>query len=81
MISNISAFAQSREYGKGVIHMVQGKVEICGVNTSKLPVVKSTQQDQFFERIKQGDEQARQEYLDRRGVPQSYRWTTSPWEL
>ena len=23
-------------------------------------------------------EQARQEYLDRRGVPQSYRWTTSP---
>ena len=26
-------------------------------------------------------ERARQEYLDRRGVPQSYRWTTSPWEL
>ena len=25
--------------------------------------------------------QARQEYLDRRGVPQSYRWTVSPWEL
>ena len=25
-------------------------------------------------------EQARQEYLDRRGVPQSYRWTTPPWE-
>ena len=64
MISNISAFAQSREYGKGVIYMVQGKVEICGVNTSKLPVVKSTQQDQFFERIKQGDEQARQEYIE-----------------
>lgn len=26
-------------------------------------------------------ERARQEYLDRRGVPQSYRWTTHPWEL
>ena len=26
-------------------------------------------------------EQARQEYLDRRGGPQSYRGTTSPWEL
>lgn len=26
-------------------------------------------------------EQARQEYLDRRGVPESYRWTASPWEL
>lgn len=64
MISNTSAFAQSKEHEKGVIHMVQGKVEICGVNTSKLPVVKSTQQDQFFERIKQGDEQARQEYIE-----------------
>ncbi len=26
-------------------------------------------------------EKARQEYLDRRGVPESYRWTTPPWEL
>ena len=26
-------------------------------------------------------EKARKEYLDRRGVPQSFRWTTSPWEL
>mgnify|MGYP000874267456 CR=1 FL=1 len=26
-------------------------------------------------------EAARQEYLDRRGVLQSYRWTVSPWEL
>jgi len=26
-------------------------------------------------------EQARQEYLDRRGVPQSYRWAVPPWEL
>lgn len=26
-------------------------------------------------------EQARQEYLDRRGVLESYRWTTPPWEL
>lgn len=26
-------------------------------------------------------EKARQEYLDRRGVPESFRWTTSPWEL
>ena len=26
-------------------------------------------------------EKARQRYLDERGIPQSYRWTTSPWEL
>ncbi len=25
-------------------------------------------------------EKARQEYLNRRGVPESYRWTTPPWE-
>lgn len=25
-------------------------------------------------------EEARQRYLDERGIPQSYRWTTSPWE-
>ena len=25
-------------------------------------------------------ERARQEYLDRRGVPESYRWTASPWK-
>ena len=25
-------------------------------------------------------EAARQRYLDERGVPQSFRWTTSPWE-
>lgn len=25
-------------------------------------------------------ERARQEYLDRRGVLESFRWTTSPWE-
>lgn len=26
-------------------------------------------------------ERARQEYLDRRGVPESFRWATPPWEL
>ena len=25
-------------------------------------------------------EEARQRYLDERGVPQSFRWTTPPWE-
>ena len=29
----------------------------------------------------EGREQARKEYLDRRGVPQNYRWTVPPWEL
>ena len=40
------------------------KVEICGVNTAKLPLLKSSEQEAFFSRIKQGDEQARQEYIE-----------------
>ena len=27
------------------------------------------------------ENKVRQEYLDRRGVSESYRWTSSPWEL
>lgn len=54
----------SSENRKGVIHIIQGKVEICGVNTSKLPIVKSTEQEVFFEKIKQGDEVARQQYIE-----------------
>jgi len=44
--------------------MAQGKVEICGVNTAKLPLLKSSEQEAFFARIKQGDEQARQQYIE-----------------
>lgn len=31
------------------------KVEICGVNTAKLPVLKEEEKDALFARIKQGD--------------------------
>lgn len=44
--------------------MAQGKVEICGVNTAKLPLLKSSEQEAFFTRIKQGDEDARQQYIE-----------------
>lgn len=43
--------------------MVQGKVEICGVNTSKLPLLGSKEKDALFERIQQGDVEAREEYI------------------
>ncbi len=39
------------------------KVEICGVNTSKLPVLSREQKKQLFERIKQGDTGAREEFV------------------
>lgn len=44
--------------------MAQGKVEICGVNTAKLPLLKQAQKDALFVRIEQGDKAARQEYIE-----------------
>ena len=46
-----------------VLFMVQGKVEICGVNTSNLPVLKEEEKEQLFVRIKQGDQEAKEEYI------------------
>ena len=43
--------------------MVQGKVEICGVNTSKLPILKEEEKEELFKRIKEGDLRAREEYI------------------
>ena len=39
------------------------KVEICGVNTSKLPVLKAEEKEELFRRIKEGDEEARELYI------------------
>ena len=35
--------------------MAQGKVEICGVNTAKLPILKEEEKEALFARIKAGD--------------------------
>lgn len=39
------------------------KVEICGVNTSKLPVLTNEEKNVLFKRIKQGDALAREEFI------------------
>ena len=39
------------------------KVEICGVNTSKLPVLNNEEKKILFERILKGDNKAREEYI------------------
>ncbi|OQB13875.1 MAG: RNA polymerase sigma-F factor [Firmicutes bacterium ADurb.Bin193] len=39
------------------------KVEICGVNTAKLPVLSNAEKDELFERIKKGDAKAREDYI------------------
>ncbi len=44
--------------------MALNKVEICGVDTSKLPVLKHEQMVQLFERIHAGDASAREEFIN-----------------
>ena len=43
--------------------MPQGKVEICGVNTAKLPLLKNQEKEVLFENIKDGDLEAREEFI------------------
>ena len=42
---------------------MQGKVEICGVNTSKLKVLKNEETMELLRRTKEGDQQAREELI------------------
>ena len=43
--------------------MALNKVEICGVNTAKLPLLNDEEKDALFARIKEGDEIAKEEYI------------------
>ncbi len=43
--------------------MAQYKVEICGVNTSKLPLLKNDEKEELFDRILEGDRNAREQYI------------------
>ena len=39
------------------------KVDICGVNTAKLPILKEEEKEELFKRIKAGDTEARETYI------------------
>lgn len=43
--------------------MTANKVEICGVNTSKLPLLSEQEKERLFARIKKGDKEAKEEYI------------------
>ncbi len=43
--------------------MAVTKVEICGVNTSKLPVLTPEEKEELFEKLRQGDEEAKAKYI------------------
>lgn len=40
------------------------KVEICGVNTAKLPVLSSEEKDELLKKIKNGSQEAREEFIN-----------------
>ena len=40
------------------------KVEICGVNTSKLPLLTKEEKDELFIKIKNGDKEAREKFIN-----------------
>ncbi len=43
--------------------IVANKVEICGVNTAKLPVLSNDEKMALFEKIKEGDKEARETFI------------------
>ena len=44
--------------------MRNNKVEICGVNTSKLPLLSKEEKEELFVKIKAGDEEARNKFIN-----------------
>ncbi len=44
--------------------MAQGRVEICGVNTTNLPLLKNAEKEALFARIQEGDPAAREAYIE-----------------
>ena len=48
---------------KEVFYLIR-KVEITSVNTSKLPVLSNEEKNELFDKIKQGDQNAREEFIN-----------------
>lgn len=44
--------------------MASYKVEICGVNTAKLPILTDEEKNELFQRILAGDKEAREKYIE-----------------
>src|SRR5699024_2834733 len=58
-----SALAAFLLCDRRILAMALNKVEICGVNTSRLPILTNDEKEVLFERIKQGDMEAREQYI------------------
>jgi RNA polymerase sporulation-specific sigma factor len=56
-------FHLKQTFTGGFSEMALNKVEICGVNTSKLPILSNEEKTDLFRRIKQGEQEARELYI------------------
>lgn len=56
-------FLNSNPYEEG-IELTRNKVEICGVDTSKLPVLKNEEMRELFKKMHQGDMSAREKLVN-----------------
>lgn len=59
IVNNTNCYAIWKEE----IYLIK-KVEICGVNTSKLPVLSNKEKDELFIKIKNGDLDARTTFIN-----------------
>lgn len=56
-------FIQENKVQAGM-NMAAYKVEICGVNTTKLPLLTAAEKDELIKRVKAGDKEARERYIN-----------------
>ena len=47
----------------GLTEPTSGTVEICGINTSKLPLLSNEEKKELIQKIQQGDKKAREQYI------------------
>jgi len=47
-----------------MVEILYNKVEICGVNTAKLPHLNEKQKQELFNKIQKGDKKARQDFIN-----------------
>ena len=54
----------NKKYMDGQVqNMATYKVEICGVNTSKLPLLTEAEKSELIKKVKEGDKEARDKYI------------------
>lgn len=65
MKNKITSFGNNvnKIFSKGGFYLIN-KVEICGVNTSKLPVLTNNEKNELLKEIKKGNEEAREKFVN-----------------